>query len=152
VQTTYAFIPNLTSQSSTWMVRYAEHVHGSNGTNGTNGPARVAREGAVRIPGITPPRVVKKVDPCYPANPLAERVNGTVILYGVIRLDGMVEDVILVEGFNPRIDQASTPASTRKQSAPSPNPFSSPPARETGLSLSKFCLKSPLIWPPASSL
>jgi hypothetical protein len=106
VQTTYAFIPNLTSQSSTWMVRYAEHVRGSNGANGTNGPARVAREGAVRIPGIAPPRVVKKVDPCYPANPLAERVNGTVILYGVIRLDGMVEDVILVEGFNPRIDQS----------------------------------------------
>jgi outer membrane biosynthesis protein TonB len=105
VQTTYAFIPNLTSQSSTWMVRYAEQVHGSNDTNGANGPARVAREGGVRIPGITPPRVVKKADPCYPANPLAERVNGTVILYGVIRADGIVEDVVLVEGFHPRIDQ-----------------------------------------------
>jgi outer membrane biosynthesis protein TonB len=111
VKTTYAFIENLTSQSSTWIVRYAEHLHpGNNGASSTNGPARVAQEGASRIPGISPPRVVKKVDPCYPANPLAERVNGTVILYGVIRQDGIVEDVVLVEGFNPRIDQKATSA------------------------------------------
>jgi len=106
VRTTYAFISNLTSQSSTWMVRYAEHQHSiGDGTNGANGPARVAQEGAVRLPGITPPQVVKKVDPCYPANPLAERVDGTVILYGVIRQDGIVEDVVLVEGIHPAIDK-----------------------------------------------
>jgi hypothetical protein len=111
VQTTYAFIENLTSQSSTWMMRYAEHRHpGNNGANSSNGPARVAQAGAVRILGISPPRVVKKVDPCYPADPLAERVNGTVILYGVIREDGIVEDVVLVEGFDPHIDQKATNA------------------------------------------
>jgi hypothetical protein len=111
IQTTYAFIENLTSQSSTWMLRYAEHQHpGNNGANGSNGPARVAQAGAARLPGISPPRVVKKVDPCYPANPLAERVNGIVILYGVIRQDGIVEDVVLVEGINPRIDQKATSA------------------------------------------
>jgi TonB family protein len=107
VQTTYAFISNLTSQSSTWMIRYAERK-GAN-SNG-DGPAHVAQSGAFRLPNITPPQVVKKVDPCYPSGAFSQRVDGTVILYGVIREDGMVQDVTLVQSVQPKVDQRAEQA------------------------------------------
>lgn len=107
IETTYSFISSLTSQSSTWTIRYAERT--DRGAE-PGGPAHVAQRGALRLPNITPPEAVKKVDPCYPYNPGAERVDGTVILYGVIRADGVVEDVTLVNGVEPRINQKATRA------------------------------------------
>lgn len=107
VQTTYAFISNLTSQSSTWMIRYAERKEA--GADG-NGPGHVAQRGAFRLPNITPPRVLKKVDPCYPSGVFSERVDGTVILYGVIREDGLVQDVTLVQSVQPKVDQRAAQA------------------------------------------
>jgi len=107
VDTTYAFIPALTSQSSTWMLRYAERD--------PDNPGRVATVGMSannpgKNPDMMPPRAVKKVDPCYPSDAYRERVDGTVVLYGVIRADGVVEDATLVEGIEPRVDKRAVRA------------------------------------------
>ena len=107
VDTTYAFISALTSQSSTWMLRYAERDR--------NNPGHVAKVGISannpgKNPDLVPPRVVKKVDPCYPSDAHRERVDGTVVLYGVIRADGVVEDATLLEGVEPRVDKRAVRA------------------------------------------
>jgi TonB family protein len=101
VDTTYAFIPALTSQSSTWMLRYAERDPGSPGRVATAG---ISANSPRKNPDLVPPRAMKKVDPCYPSDAYRERVDGTVVLYGVIRADGVVEDATLVEGIEPRVD------------------------------------------------
>jgi TonB family protein len=102
VDTTYAFIPALTSQSSTWMLRYAERDRDNPGHGAKTG---ISANNPGKDPDVVPPRVVKKVDPCYPSDAYRERVDGTVVLYGLIRADGVVEDATLVEGIEPRLDK-----------------------------------------------
>jgi protein TonB len=115
VDTTYAFIPNLTSQSSTWMLRYAER----NPANpGHGSPDRIRANNPSKNRGMTPPQVVKKVDPCYPSHAYTERVDGTAVLYAVIRADGGVEDATLVEGIEPRVDKRAVAALAQSQFEP----------------------------------
>ena len=89
---TYLYLANLTSQSSSWLLQFAER--------NPSGPAAA----------ILPPRVRKKVDPCYPSEALRERVEGVVVIYGVIRADGRVEDPVVMRGANNAIDKAALDA------------------------------------------
>jgi TonB family protein len=89
---TYLYLANLTSQSSSWLLQFAER--------NPSGPAAP----------ILPPRVRKKVDPCYPSEVLRERVEGIVVIYGVIRADGRVEDPVVMRGANSAIDKAALDA------------------------------------------
>ena len=68
-------MPNVTSYSGSWMVWFAEHE-----------PAAAARRR--RTCGAPVP--LRKVDPKYIAAAAAERVEGTIRLFGVIRKDGHV--------------------------------------------------------------
>ena len=86
---TYLYLANLTSQSSSWLLQFAERNPSS-----PAGP-------------ILPPRVRKKVDPCYPSEALRERVEGIVVIYGIIRADGRVEDALVMKGANSSIDKAA---------------------------------------------
>ena len=86
---TYLYLANLTSQSSSWLLQFAERQPSNPG-----GP-------------ILPPRARRKVDPCYPNEALRERVEGTVVIYGVIRADGRVEDAVVMKGTNSAIDKAA---------------------------------------------
>ena len=89
---TYLYLANLTSQSSSWLLQFAER-----------NPS---------IPGgaLLPPRVRRKVDPCYPSEALRERVEGVVVVYGIIRADGRVEDAVVMKGANHAIDKAALDA------------------------------------------
>lgn len=112
IYTTYINMPNLTSQSSSWLLRFAEREtatgalvttdrrYQGTGGNGDNG-------------GVAAPVVVKKVDPRYPADARRERVEGVITLYAVIRTDGGVEDVAVVRGVDARLDQAAAEAFAR---------------------------------------
>jgi TonB family protein len=79
---------NLNSASGSWTMRFAE-LHGE--------------------PGVTSdlsyPDPIKKVDPAYPANMVHDRIEGVVVLHAVIRADGTVGDVRVLEGFNDRLDE-----------------------------------------------
>ncbi|HXE76246.1 MAG TPA: TonB family protein [Candidatus Xenobia bacterium] len=88
---TYLYLANLTSQSSSWLLQFAERNPTSPGP-------------------VLPPRARKKVDPCYPSEALRERVEGVVVVYGIIRADGRVEDAVVMKGANSAIDRAALDA------------------------------------------
>src|ERR1035437_7060817 len=69
-------MPNVTSFSGSWLVWFAEREPDPKGTSGA-----APRQ-------LRPPGVVRKVDPKYIAAAAAERVEGTVRLFGVIGKDG----------------------------------------------------------------
>ena len=114
IYTTYLFLANLTSQSSTWRLRFvpraAVNRAGGGGSNGGNAA------GTKRI--VSAPVAVRKVDPCYPAAAGRERIEGTVVLYGVIRADGGVEDVVVVSGLEAQLDQRTADAFARSRFEP----------------------------------
>jgi TonB family protein len=79
-------MPNLTSSSGTWIMRFAEL-----------GEVRTAGE-------LTAPVAVTAVHPAYPTELIRDRVEGTVVLYAVIHSDGSVGDVRVLHGVDDRLD------------------------------------------------
>jgi len=92
--------PNLTSAGGSWIFRFAER----------GGPSK---------PGdVTAPIAVREVDPAYPADLIRENVQGIVILYAVIRSDGTVAEVKVLEGFDDRLDENARKALSAWQFVP----------------------------------
>jgi TonB family protein len=83
----YINMPNLTSAIGSWTVRFAE-----------------MRAEDERPGELSAPEAVRKVDPAYPPAMLRDRIEGVVILRAVIRSDGSVGDVSVLEGFNDQLD------------------------------------------------
>ena len=79
--------PNLTSAGGSWIFRFAER-----GVNSKAGD-------------VTAPIAVREVDPAYPADLIRDNIQGIVILYAVIRADGTVAQVKILEGFDDRLDE-----------------------------------------------
>jgi TonB family protein len=81
-------MPNLTSATGSWIIRFAA----------------LTPEDASSPGEISSPEPVRKVDPLYPAALRNDRVEGVVILHAIIRSDGSVGDVRVLEGFNDELD------------------------------------------------
>jgi len=79
--------PNLTSAGGSWIFRFAER--GSDSASGH----------------VTAPIPLREVDAAYPAELMRENVQGVVILYAIIRADGSVAEVKVLEGFDDRLDE-----------------------------------------------
>jgi TonB family protein len=82
-------MPNFNSATGSWIIHFSE-MH-------LSGPA--GRAGA-----LSAPVPVHKVDPQYPSTMMEERIEGEVILYGVIRENGSVDSIQLVRGVDERLD------------------------------------------------
>ena len=80
--------PNLSSAGGSWILRFAELD--------TTGP---------QVGELTAPVALEKVDPAYPADLMREKVEGTVVLRAVIKADGNVDSVEVLEGFDDRLDE-----------------------------------------------
>jgi protein TonB len=80
-------MPNLTSAGGSWVMRFAE-----------------LRDDP-RAGDLTAPVALDKVDPAYPNQLIKDGVEGTVILYAVIRADGSVADVKVLRGVDDRLDE-----------------------------------------------
>jgi TonB family protein len=93
-------MPNLTSATGSWIVRFAELKQSDN---------KVA---------IAAPVAVSKVDPAYPADALRDNVEGTVTLYAVIHTDGTVSGIKVLNSVDPRLDAAAAHALSRWQFRP----------------------------------
>jgi len=79
--------PNLTSAGGSWIFRFAERA-------------------ATSKPGeVTAPISLREVDAAYPADLIRDNVQGVVILYAIIRSDGTVAEVKVLEGFDDRLDE-----------------------------------------------
>jgi TonB family protein len=95
-------MPNVTSFSGSWLVWFAE---------------REPLPGAAPQQ-MQPPAVVRKVDPKYIAAAAAERVEGTVRLFGVIRKDGHVGGISLVRQLDERLDRSAQEALAKWEFVP----------------------------------
>jgi protein TonB len=93
-------MPNLTSATGSWIVRFAELKQSDN---------KVA---------IAAPVAVSKVDPAYPADAMRDNVEGTVTLYAVIHTDGTVSGIKVLNSVDPRLDEAAMRALARWQFRP----------------------------------
>jgi len=87
-------MPNLTSASGSWIIRFAElHPQAAK--------AQIA---------LAAPMALSKSDPAYPPDLMNDKVEGTVILYAVIRADGSITDVKVLNSVNVRLDQSAMAA------------------------------------------
>lgn len=93
---TYAMsiqMPNITSYTGSWMIWFAERRDD-------------ARAGGL----LSPPVPLRKVDPKYFPAAIADRVEGKVRLAAVIRKDGSVDSVKLLEHLDDRLDHSAQEA------------------------------------------
>ncbi|HEY3768859.1 MAG TPA: TonB family protein, partial [Candidatus Angelobacter sp.] len=81
-------MPNLTSSTGSWSIRFAELNATGHGES-----------------DLSAPEAIKKVDPAYPQDLVHDRVEGTVVLYAVIHADGNVGEVRVLEGFDERLNE-----------------------------------------------
>jgi TonB family protein len=85
-------MPNLTSATGSWIIRFAEVGKSADDTP------------------LTAPVAMTKVDPAYPADALRDNVEGTVTLYAIIRADGTVHDIRVLDSLDPRLDASAARA------------------------------------------
>jgi TonB family protein len=81
-------MPNLTSSTGSWSIRFAELNATGHGES-----------------DLSAPEAITKVDPAYPQELMHDRVEGVVVLYAIIRSDGSVGDVRVIEGFDERLNE-----------------------------------------------
>lgn len=90
-------MPNLTSVSGSWILKFAQ-------LDDDQDPPYI------RKPPISGPIPVHKVDPKYPPELIQAHVEGEVILYAIIRKDGTVDSIQLVHSLDPLLDANSMQA------------------------------------------
>jgi TonB family protein len=95
-------MPNVTSFSGSWLVWFAEHEP----------------EKGAAPPQVKPPVPLRKVDPKYIASAIADRVEGKVRLFGVIRKDGHVDGIALIHQLDARLDASALEALSKWQFSP----------------------------------
>ena len=96
-------MPNVNSATGSWVIRFSE-LHLTPG---------------VSLAGdVNAPVPLRKVDPKYIAAAAAERVEGTVRLFGVIRKDGHVGGIALVRQLDERLDRSAQEALAKWEFAP----------------------------------
>jgi TonB family protein len=87
--------PNLSSAAGSWIIHFAELKQ----TEDKSKP--------------TAPVAVNEVDPGYTAEAMRDRVEGTVTLYAVIRADGTVSDIKVLNSLDDRLDSSAMRALSR---------------------------------------
>jgi TonB family protein len=85
-------MPNLNSATGSWILNFTEMRTAPTGPASTSGGE------------VAEPAPLRKVDPKYPPNAIAENIEGEVVLYAVIRRDGSVDSIQLVKGIDPQLD------------------------------------------------
>ncbi len=104
VYTTYINMPNLTSGSGSWVLRFAA----------LEGEGRHAPDEEE----ISSPIALRKVDPRYDPSAIRDRVEGNVVLTAHILRDGSVAAVQVIQGLDPRLDASAVEALARWQFDP----------------------------------
>jgi TonB family protein len=85
-------MPNLNSATGSWILNFSAMRTPTSAPQVNNSEE------------IAEPAPLRKVDPKYPPNAIAENIEGEVILYAVIRRDGSVDSIQLVKGIDPQLD------------------------------------------------
>jgi len=56
---------------------------------------------------------VRKSDPAYPSELMADNIHGTVVLTATIRADGSVTDIVVAKSLEPLLDRNAVQALAR---------------------------------------
>jgi TonB family protein len=94
IYTLHINMPNLSSAMGSWVLTFAEMA--TSDSSPSVGPNSMTLSG---------PEPLRKVDPKYPPELRSRRVEGEVVLYAVIRKDGTVDSIQLVDGLDPTLDE-----------------------------------------------
>lgn len=109
VYTLHVNMPNLSSATGSWILRFAElQENGAGGIDPQN-PLPAGRN-PIDLVGPVP---LRKVDPRYPPALASAQVQGEVVLYAIIRRDGSVDSIQLVRGVDPQLDHNAMEALSR---------------------------------------
>jgi TonB family protein len=100
VYTMHIDMPNLTSFSGSWIVKFAQLQDGN--------PPYHHETGV-----LSGPVPETKVDPKYPQTLIKERVDGEVVLYAIIRKDGSVDSIQVIRSLDPQLDKNAMDALSR---------------------------------------
>jgi len=95
-------MPNVTSFSGSWLVWFAERRPSAGGPP----------------PDMESPVPLRKVDPKYYRDAVADRIEGTVRLFAVIRKDGQVDGIEIIRGIDRRLDRSAADALAKWQFEP----------------------------------
>ncbi len=88
-------MPNLTSYTGSWIIHFAELKQSEDKT------------------ALSAPEATMKVDPAYPPDVLRDKVEGVVTLYAVIRADGTVDGIKVLDSLDSRLDENAVRALSR---------------------------------------
>ncbi len=102
VHTVYINMPNLSSGSGSWVLRFAEVAERPPGDN----------------TDLAAPVAMRKVDPGYVPDAIREKIEGQVILRAIIRRDGKVEHVEVLRSLDARLDERAVHAMLRWEFQP----------------------------------
>jgi TonB family protein len=94
IYTLHINMPNLSSATGSWVLTFAEMANAEL-------PPAVGPDSVI----LSGPEPLRKVDPKYPPELRDRRVEGEVVLYAVIRKDGTVDSIQLVDGLDPTLDE-----------------------------------------------
>jgi protein TonB len=92
VYTLHANLPNLTSETGSWILDFAE-------LDEMYSP-RAHDEKLVSCP-----QPIATVDPKYPPELIKAHVRGQIVLYAIVRKDGAVDSIQVVRGLDPQLDR-----------------------------------------------
>lgn len=96
VYTAQVNMPNLSSRTGSWVLRFAEPKNSE------------AARGE-----LATPEVIRKVDPAYEAGAMRERIEGVVMLAALVLRDGSVANIRVVKGLDARLDTSAVAALTQ---------------------------------------
>ena len=91
IYTAHVNLPNLTSETGSWIMDFAELEE-------TSGPK-------LHKDLVACPQPVSTVDPKYPPEMIKAHVRGRIVLYAIIRKDGSVDSIQVVRGLDPQLDR-----------------------------------------------
>ena len=106
-------MPNITSQSGSWIIRFAERVKDEKKRDdkqrARNSNARPEGDEPPKAP-LSAPAARRKVDPKYIRTAMNEGIEGIVLLYAVIDTSGVVSSVHVMESLDERLDDSAVAA------------------------------------------
>jgi TonB family protein len=92
VYTLHANLPNLTSETGSWILDFAELDE-------------MYSPRAHEDKTVSCPQPIATVDPKYPPELIKAHVRGQIVLYAIVRKDGAVDSIQVVRGLDPQLDR-----------------------------------------------
>ncbi len=94
-------MPNLSSSTGSWILKFAELDENS----GSAPHPPIGAPNTTRPGTLSGLQVLHKVDPRYPPEAVKEHIEGEVILYAIIRGDGSVDSIQIAHPLDPVLDK-----------------------------------------------